>query len=271
MHLLLYRAGCLIGHIRAKGLVTNLMLTVKVTEDSRFCFAGVHKGSMEMIALDLGKLPSWSELSNAASAKRKIAYNDLITNHSRSDPKLRGFGAVIRVQGARNTVFGTCESAKYILACGRGIKNVHLWTFSPDSAGGPEWSFVYDVASNGNTIEQVNFRDGGRQTHSKSAGMCVRVWDMSASANQSPASVTPVASSSSTANDSVATNSNSTVVSEDEEEDKSSETSTLVSSKLAYEDIPNSNDVRVFSGQMGFGGTYEFAMVNLDAPRWANR
>ena len=269
MHLLHRRTGCLIGHIRAKGLVTNLMLTVKVTEDSRFCFAGVHKGSMEMIALDLGKLPSWSEQSSAATTKRKISYKDLITNHSHSDPKLRGFGAVIRVQGARNTVFGACESAKYVLACGRGIKNVHLWTFSPDSAGGPEWSFVYDVASNGNTIEQVNFRDGGRQTHSKSAGMCARVWDMSASANQSPAAVTPVGASSLVAHDSVVAATNN--ASEDEEDDKNSESSTLVSSKLAYEDIPNSHDVRVFSGQMGFGGTYEFAMVNLDAPRWANR
>jgi hypothetical protein len=43
----------LIGHIKAKGIHTNLLLTVVITEDCRFCFAGVLKGSSELLAIDV--------------------------------------------------------------------------------------------------------------------------------------------------------------------------------------------------------------------------
>ena len=43
----------LIGHIKAKGIHTNLLLTVVITEDCRFCFAGVIKGSSELLAIDV--------------------------------------------------------------------------------------------------------------------------------------------------------------------------------------------------------------------------
>jgi len=48
--------GLLIGQIRAKGMHTSLLMTVKFSDDSRFCFAGVTKGSSEMLAIDLGHL-----------------------------------------------------------------------------------------------------------------------------------------------------------------------------------------------------------------------
>jgi hypothetical protein len=250
------REGCLVAQIYAKGLHTNLLLTVKVTEDSRFCFAGVHKGSMELIALDISKLPGWTTEKSNMNSKRRFQYNELITKHSYLDPKLRGFGAVCRIQPNRNYAVTTdVGTAKYMLACGRGIKNVHIWTFCPDALDGPVWSFIYDVASNGNTIETVGFRDGGRQAESKSAGMCVRVWDLSSPDPQS--SVESSATQSADEDDNAVTT--------------SGQPQTEPIPKLPYEDIPGSHDVRAFSDCFGFGGTYEFAVVRLDAPRWANR
>ena len=250
-------------------------MTVKVTEDCRFCFAGVHKGSMEMLALDLGKLPGWPE-KGASVSKRKLPYEELINICSHSDPKLRGFGAVTRVQNSsRTSIFGSSDSAKYILATGRGIKNVHIWTFSPDISDGPEWSFVYDVATNGNTIETMGFRDGGLQALSKSAGMCVRVWDLAAStptgtSSSSSAAVAENEETSSGEATPAAAVALATTTAESADSEESSE-SGPVSSRLPYEDIPNSQDVRAFADHLCFGGTYEFAVVNLDAPRWANR
>lgn len=261
------RTGTVVGHIRAKGLHTNLLLTVKVTEDSRFCFAGVHKGSMEMLALDLCRLPGWQPNGTPTVSRKQQNYESLITTSNCLDPKLRGFGAVVRVQPSKGTVITTDEkNAKYILACGRGIKNVHIWTFTPDAPEGPEWKFVYDVASNGNTIESVGFRDGGRQAMSKSAGMCVRMWDMTATANcESESRVI-----SSGTEDASSGNDN-----EDTQTDQRSVAAVSgvqePNMKLAYEDIANSQDVRTFADCFGFGGTYEFALVKLDAPKWANR
>lgn len=261
------RTGCVIGHIRAKGLHTNLLLTVKVTEDSRLCFAGVHKGSMEMLALDLSRLPGWPE--DGSTLRKRVKYEELITTSSYSDPKLRGFGAVVRVQADKGTVISAGENgSKYILACGRGIKNVHIWTFTPDSPGGAQWSFVYDVASNGNTIESVGFRDGGRQAISKSAGMCVRMWNMSADCADS---VSDGVGSSVSECDSPRKLQSAEDSCGDQTSAAAVGTGSEPSAKLPYEDIANSHDVRTFADCFGFGGTYEFALVRLDAPKWANR
>ena len=160
----------LVGQILAKGLHTNLLMTVKITEDCRFCFAGVSKGSSELLAIDLGKLPAWSD--NFQIAKRRSGFvNNLVTCHSRSDPKLRGFGSAVRVKGTKET---------YRLASGLGIKNVHVWQFTPPNERNPEpqWVCMYDVASNGNTIQTVGFRSGGHELLSKSAGVNLRVWDL---------------------------------------------------------------------------------------------
>lgn len=250
------------GHIRAKGLHTNLLLTLRVSEDSRFCFAGVHKGSMEMLALDVSRLPGWGANSGAAPTRKKLAYESLISTSSHLDPKLRGFGAVVRLRNS--------ASCKYVLACGRGIKNVHIWTFAPDAPQGPEWSFVYDVASNGNTIETIGFRDGGRQALSKSAGSIVRVWDLSSSSFE-----TRPAPSSSAGSES----SNKETAAETASENEATEGASGVQvasaaeplDKLPYQDVPNSHDVRCFASNFAFGGTYEFVVVRPDAPGWANR
>jgi hypothetical protein len=165
----------LVGHIQAKGLHTNLLMNVRITEDCRFCFAGVAKGSSELLVIDLGRLPVWGKgKAGFRPVRRPVGFvNDRVTCTSRSDPKLRGFGAAVRVRGnyARDT---------YRLASGIGIKNVHVWQFTPGPT--PEtslWVCMYDVASNGNTIESIGFRNGGQELLSKSVGVNLRLWDLS--------------------------------------------------------------------------------------------
>lgn len=224
--------GILVGHIRAKGLHTNLLLSVKITEDCRYCFAGVIRGSSEMVAIDLGRLPVWNNANMNITPRRKsIPILDLITTHSYSDAKLRGFGAAVRVQYPDEIN----RKDTYRLVCGRGIKNVHVWQFVPAPLirSGmeniePTWNCIYDVASNGNTIELMEFRKGGMELMSKSAGVNLRVWDLS------QYDVDPTA-------------------------------------KPLFEDIPNSQDMRSMLDGFAFGGTYDFAVVRLDAPKAANR
>ncbi len=43
------RAGTVMGHFAAKGLHTNLLVQVGVSEDCRFAFAGVLRGSAQMM------------------------------------------------------------------------------------------------------------------------------------------------------------------------------------------------------------------------------
>ena len=218
---------CLVGQIVAKGLHTNLLLTVKISEDCRFCFAGVSKGSSELLAIDLGRLPGWPNGNTSSTVRRRhdFVYN-LVACHRNSDPKLRGFGDAVRLRQA-----DTSSSAVYRLACGRGIKNVHIWQFACPSHAcheAPKWTCIYDVASNGNTIESVVFRNGGQELLSKSAGVCLRVWDLR-SFEKDPAS------------------------------------------RPTFEDIQNTSDVRSLQDGFAFGGTYKFAVVKLSAPKAANR
>jgi len=225
--------GLLVGHIRAKGLHTNLLLLVKISEDSRFAFAGVTKGSMEMVAVDLGKLPLWANHNGSAlsQTKRKSILNDLVKTYTHSDPKLRGFGAVVRVveqSFEKDSSDLNRSQVQYRLVCGRGIKNLHIWLFFPDAKDGPEWICLYDVASNGNTIEVLGFRQGGNEVLSKSAGVNLRIWDLNRCVEDP-------------------------------------------SAKLAFDDVHNSQDVRTLLNDFAFGGLYDFAVIRLGAPKAANR
>lgn len=263
---------------------TNLLLSLKITDDSRFCFAGVIRGSSELLAIDLGRLPVWGGNSNSNSnsegasessgdvvgAKRRAPSPSsqmssardlfpLIRYYRHNDPKLRGFGAAVRVIDEDNRY--SSKGARYRLACGRGIKNIHIWQFVPSETGAPSWICMYDVPSNGNTIETIcfpvcastgpawmsstaaNSGDGtaltapppntntfrvGYEVLSKSAGSNVRMW-------------------------------------------KLHQWETDPTSKIVYEDVPNSQDSRILVGGYAFGGTYDFAVVKLSAPKEANR
>lgn len=237
---------------------TNLLVTVKFSPDNRFGFAGVMKGSMEMLAIDVGQIPVWHEsalvggkpVPKVTGRKGKGAITvdqlglrsvskaaPLVCTYSHLDPKLRGFGAVTRLRS---------EDGRYLLICGRGIKNVHVWQFTSSSEHdvSPKWTCLYDVTTNGVSIEALGFRERLVQPdpsvissvptfklemYSKSSGNGIRVWDLS----------------------------------------HFDEESNINSNKIPYEDIPTSTDCRAFSenGEMAFGGTYSFATMKLDSPK----
>jgi hypothetical protein len=235
---------------------TNLIVTVKFSQDCRFGFAGVIKGSMEMLAVDVGQIQVWHESALQTAIPKRNSVTDsnglrhktnaarLVRTYSHLDPKLRGFGAVSCLHYE--------SEDKYVLVCGKGIKNVHIWVFKPpqmsitkphEPISDPVWTCLYDVATNGVTIESLGFRLKARTNDSstvstpklemlsKSSGMGIRVWDLS-----------------------------------NLEQDASS-------NKIPYEDIANSNDCKAFceEGTLSFGGTYDFSVMRLDAPKWANR
>jgi len=229
--------GTLVGHIQAKGLHTNLLLTVKVTDDGRFCFGGVVNGSSEVVGIDLGRLPyheagSLAGSSSHAGSGSAVKYKggkatvdaDMITIYSHFDAKLRGFATATRVGTAPHIAVGATAAAaaaaasRYRLVCGRG-RVLHIWEFVPESTG-PRWTCLCDVATNGNTIETIEFRNGGAEMLSKSAGAVLRVWDMR------PFETDPTA-------------------------------------KPTFDDIPNSVDVKSLMGDFALGGIYNFAVVKV--------
>jgi len=307
--------GLLIGQIRARGMHTNLILTVKFSEDGRFVFAGVSKGSSEMLAIDLGKvLVEWhssqrnesvSDSSRANSETLQQLQLQSMVTFSFSDAKLRGFGAVVRMdlphssEGPNRGSFAD-SSALYRLACGRGIKNVHIWHFTvgylvsdasseqqPLGSGGQrmmhgKWEYVCDVASNGNTITHIEFRRSGHELLSKSAGMGIRLWDLSggggdsANNNASSSAITTKSGSSTLA------------ITDAAEVEEGGGVPPAVSVavppvgpsmgptwliKPSYTDISNSQDVKCLLpvGSGAYGGTYQFAVLNTSAPKEANR
>lgn len=250
------RNGYLLTHIRAKGMHTSLKLTVKISEDSRFCFVGVRKGSSDMIAIDLEKFDAaWEKFPSflgysRAKKQALLTGTDLVLPlfdvYGHNDPKLRGFGTATCVSmdpGASST-----GSVRFWLACGMGIKNVHVWQLSiaplsletaPAPIDGPEavvkrdtWLCIFDVATNGSSISHLGFRSSGKELLTKCDKMNIRVWDLS-------------------------------------------QYDTDASLKPAYEDIPNSTDVKCLMEltTFAFGGAYEFAVVKVDknTPKEANR
>ena len=166
-------SGVLVGHIHAKGLHTNLLLTVKITEDCRFCFGGVMTGSSEILAIDMGRLPVDLGYSISDNKADNDIDAELITIFSHFDPKLRGFGNAARV--SQSDVNCTGSRSSYRLVCGRA-RLLHLWQFCPESPD--QWTCMYDIATNGNTVECIEFRSGGHEILSKSMGANIRVWNL---------------------------------------------------------------------------------------------
>ena len=192
--------GLILGQIHAKGLITNLIFHVEVradpplsprlarpihthphrpsfyntihipkqvTDDGRFAFAGVLRGSVEMFAYDLTRLPAgqWGADGTPTPPPRRLSRaqaDALIECHTNLDPKLRGFGAVARVDRE-----GAGTAPEYRLVCGLGIKNLHVWRFHegarPGPGAGPQeplWECLYDLVSSGMSIELLAVRPG---------------------------------------------------------------------------------------------------------------
>ena len=127
--------GHIVGRIEAKGLHTKMIITIRTSEDSRFLFAGAHKGSVEMLALDIGALPNFS---HGFSFEGRNSYADYIYTYKYLNQKLRGFDAVALVKPLIPSSSSSSPppfssfGAEYRLVCGKGIKNVHIWSFFPD-------------------------------------------------------------------------------------------------------------------------------------------
>lgn len=245
--------GILLAQIRPKGMHTTLRLTVKLSDDSAICFAGVMKGSSEMIAVDMSSfLLNWNKFVPPSSRGRKPwmmpeqvdkFYSSTYDVYSCSDAKLRGFGAATSIPTNDASTTDAGFSRRYLLACGMGIKNVHIWQLSLLEPVNPldenqipikkdDWKCIYDVACNGMTITHLGFRNEGKELLTKSANVNIRVWDLSKYSED------PV-------------------------------------SKPMYEDISNSHDVKCLmeNSAYTYGGLYEFAVVKVDknTPKEANR
>lgn len=245
--------GILLAQIRPKGMHTTLRLTVKISDDSAICFAGVIKGSSEMIAVDMSSFQlNWNNYAPPSSRGRKPwqvqehvdkFYSSTYEVYSYSDAKLRGFGAATSLPMTESSISEAGTTRRYLLACGMGIKNVHIWQLTLLEPANPfdenqlpvkrdEWKCIYDVACNGMTITHLGFRNEGKELLTKSAGVNIRVWDLSHYTED------PV-------------------------------------SKPMYEDISNSHDVKCLMENSSFtyGGLYEFAVVKVDknTPKEANR
>ncbi|RYH17805.1 hypothetical protein EON65_28115, partial [archaeon] len=135
------RNGYLLTHIISKGMHTRLIVTVKISDDSRFCFVGVRKGSSDLIAIDLTTYPlNWAAFPSfngyVKARKQAVIQNGqsdlhlpLFDIYRNNDPKLRGFGTATAVPLPAQTEGNSYPtgSGRFWIACGMGIKNVHLW------------------------------------------------------------------------------------------------------------------------------------------------
>ena len=202
------RFGAVASQIHAKGVITSLLMDVDVAQDGEYCFAGVLRGSMELVAVHLGAVEAYLDQHAAAAAatatnkanqqqqpqpphadttthtNENVDLLDLITVFRRSDAKLRGFGACTRLRNGSAT-----KPPQYLLFTGKAIKNIHIWKFEPpldprksSSDSDAKWVQLYDTQTNGNSITHLQFRHdshGLLQGISKSDDQKLRVWDLS--------------------------------------------------------------------------------------------
>lgn len=271
--------GMLIGQIRAKGMHTSLLMTVRFSQDSRFCFVGVTKGSSEMLAIDLGKLlVDWDFYQSSLNLKDfskismgsencsnydpiQLQYLQNCVTFTYSDAKLRGFDAVVSMHNQSSKTDISPTTNLYRLACGKGIKNFHVWNFEVNNMQEAQWNCIYDVATNGNTITHLEFRNYGKELLTKSAGMNIRLWDISSS--DAIIAIHKLNVQSSSDGDNVITTTATLATT----------TSVTSVAKPNYTDIANSQDAKCLlsSGTFAYGGTYEFSLINTTAPKEANR
>ena len=190
------RFGAVASQIHAKGVHTSLLMDVDVAQDGEYCFAGVLRGSMELVAVHLGAVEAYlderplrnQQQETSETKENRVTENmdllDLTTVFRRSDAKLRGFGACTRLRNASTT-----KPPQYLLFTGKAIKNIHIWKFEPplnpsksSTDDDAKWVQLYDTQTNGNTITQLQFRHdshGLLQGISKSDNQKLRVWDLS--------------------------------------------------------------------------------------------
>ena len=110
--------GAVACQIHARGVITSLLMDVDCCDKGRFAFAGVLRGSTELIALDLSQIEKYHDDLNTKDGQVQDSKHDildLIKVHRHSDAKLKGFGACVRVKSNTNKL-------EYRLFTGKGIK-----------------------------------------------------------------------------------------------------------------------------------------------------
>ena len=200
------------AHIVSKGGVhTSLLLNVDVSQDGLWAFAGALRGSMELVAIHLGHVEEWFDHNksddNTQSPTRIVPSSqrslmNALTVYKRADAKLRGFGACTRILSHPNAHDDhdidndRRRRPRYLLLTGKGIKNIHIWSFEPPTnrcssnntnnsivEDEPIWTQLYDTQTNGNTIKWLSFHWNSTQNTwsalSQSDGQKLRVWDLS--------------------------------------------------------------------------------------------
>jgi hypothetical protein len=127
--------------------------------------------------------------------KQPLNILDFIHVVCHSDAKLKGFGA------CTNMVVHSNSKTSYLLLTGKGIKNIHIWKFTPpsfdetkmhhhhddddddDDGNNGVWEQLYDTPTNGNTIVLLDFyrtpKTGKLMAISKSDTQKLRLWDLS--------------------------------------------------------------------------------------------
>ena len=181
--------GAVACQIHARGIHTVAMMDVAVSEDGLYAFGGVQRGSVELAAVYLGDIENYLNehedklQCSSASVTTKPCLLDLVEVDRHADAKLKGFGACKRLwngwERSKN------ERPEYLLLTGKGIKNIHVWSFKPSCPGKGQqsaWTCIYDCPTNGASIHQLYFRTsntGILQSISKSDDQKLRVWDLS--------------------------------------------------------------------------------------------
>ncbi|KAI2510476.1 hypothetical protein MHU86_3896 [Fragilaria crotonensis] len=175
------RYGAVVCQIHAKGVHTSLQMTVAVSPDGLYAFGGVARGSMELVAVDLSAVEQHvdANCTMTTTTNERVDLLDLTHVHRHADAKLRGFGACTRLHG-KDTWSAEGESEPtYILLTGKGIKNIHIWSFQPRRE---LWQCLYDTQSNGSSISILHLRyspSGELHAVSKSdSSQKLRIWDL---------------------------------------------------------------------------------------------
>jgi hypothetical protein len=191
------RYGAVACQIHSRGVHTNLLMDVAISEDGLYAFGGVLRGSVELVAVYLGDVEEYidRELENpnpptASVSNSAVSVLDLIQVDRHADAKLRGFGACTRLWNGWDR--SKIDRPEYLLLSGKGIKvrkliyethlsffsmllplltftpyalhtfqNIHIWSFKPSRLEKGEesvWTCLYDTQTNGTSINQLYFR-----------------------------------------------------------------------------------------------------------------
>jgi WD40 repeat protein len=208
--------GAVACQIHARGVHTDLITTVDITPDGKYVFCGVSRGAMELYAVNVEALEATVQSQrrfknklqqpqgthqDADQGRHRLNMLDYIHVYCHSDAKLKGFGACTNMNMITSSA-GRNNTTAYLLLTGKGIKNIHIWKFTPPTFSTGDgslsqcephgehiakedngtWDQLYDTSTNGNTILLLNFYrtpQGKLLAVSKSDAQKLRLWDLS--------------------------------------------------------------------------------------------